>query len=86
MRRFSASVAVLLLGVVATGTGACSQAIGSSGKRAAADPAYAADLQTSLRSILAEMKVPGAVVMIRSPEKGDWTWAFGTRSIGGADR
>lgn len=49
------------------------------------DPAYAAPLAVALRTIVEEMRIPGAVVLIRSPSKGDWSATYGTRRIGGDD-
>ncbi|WP_212831759.1 serine hydrolase [Catellatospora sp. TT07R-123] len=46
-------------------------------------PAYAADLQTRIQSIMDAMSVPGAVVMITSPGKGDWTQTFGRQAVVG---
>ncbi|MEU8006350.1 serine hydrolase domain-containing protein [Catellatospora sp. NPDC049111] len=50
---------------------------------APAAPAYATALDARLQAIMKDMRVPGAVVMITSPEKGDWTKAYGTRTVEG---
>ncbi len=46
-------------------------------------PAYTPTLDTALQKIMKDMRVPGAVVMITSPAKGDWTKAYGTRTVEG---
>ncbi|GAB4052758.1 serine hydrolase domain-containing protein [Catellatospora paridis] len=66
--------------------GACGYTIGEPATwqtPAPATPAYAAQLQNTLQTIISDMRVPGAVVMITSPEKGDWTQTFGTRTVDG---
>ncbi|GIF96795.1 D-Ala-D-Ala carboxypeptidase [Catellatospora citrea] len=65
--------------------GACGYTIGepATWRTPAPTPAYAAQLQTTLQNIINDMRVPGAVVMITSPEKGDWTQTFGTRTVDG---
>ncbi|GAB4052407.1 serine hydrolase domain-containing protein [Catellatospora paridis] len=83
MRRFGASGVALLL--VATVAGACGQTISQHETPKQADPAapaYAAGLDTALQTIIKDMGVPGAVVMITSPEKGNWTKTFGTQALG----
>ncbi|MEA2610380.1 MAG: D-alanyl-D-alanine carboxypeptidase, partial [Chloroflexota bacterium] len=47
-----------------------------------ADPAYAADLKVALDTIVDDMQIPGAVVLIRSESKGDWSGTTGTRRLG----
>jgi D-alanyl-D-alanine carboxypeptidase len=47
------------------------------------DPPYARALQPKLEALVNEMRVPGAVVVVRSKELGDWTAKFGTRTLGG---
>ena len=49
------------------------------------EPAYAADLKPKLQQILTETLAPGAVVLVRSPELGDWAATFGTRAIGSSE-
>ena len=46
-------------------------------------PAYVAVLQPQLEQLLQELLVPAAAVMVRSPELGDWSMTFGTRTLGG---
>ncbi len=83
MRRFGVSAAALLL--VAIVAGACGQRLGEHEAPKRADPtvpAYATGLDTALQAIIKDMRVPGAVVMITSPEKGNWTKTFGTQALG----
>jgi D-alanyl-D-alanine carboxypeptidase len=51
---------------------------GSSSK----EPAYAATLQEQIPQLMEENAIPGAAVLIRSGEQGDWTSTFGTGTIG----
>ncbi|WP_239165333.1 serine hydrolase domain-containing protein [Catellatospora citrea] len=85
MRRFSASGVIMSLVAVTAFAGACGYTIGepATWRTPAPTPAYAAQLQTTLQNIINDMRVPGAVVMITSPEKGDWTQTFGTRTVDG---
>jgi D-alanyl-D-alanine carboxypeptidase len=46
-------------------------------------PAYASTLQPKLEQLLHELLVPGAAVMVRSRQLGDWATTFGTRTLGG---
>ncbi len=50
-----------------------------------AEPAYAADLKVALDTIVDEMQVPCAVVLIRSESKGDWSGLCGTRRLDADD-
>ena len=54
-------------------------------RTAGAEPAYAATLRPKLQAILTETLAPGAVVLVRSPELGDWMATFGTRAIGSSE-
>ncbi|QJY48465.1 serine hydrolase domain-containing protein [Pseudonocardia broussonetiae] len=48
-------------------------------------PAYAADLAPRLEALAQEMLVTGAVVLVRSPELGDWSTTIGTREHRGTE-
>jgi D-alanyl-D-alanine carboxypeptidase len=67
-------------------TGSSSRARASAGAAlaAGAQAAYASALQPKLQQIVTDTLTPGAVVLVRSPELGDWTAAFGTRALGSA--
>ncbi|BDX33656.1 D-Ala-D-Ala carboxypeptidase [Mycobacterium antarcticum] len=45
-------------------------------------PAYAEALHDELPAILRDNGIPGAIVLVRSREKGDWTATFGVAGIG----
>jgi D-alanyl-D-alanine carboxypeptidase len=50
------------------------------------EPPYAGSLRPKLEALVKEMRVPGAVVVVRSAELGDWSAAFGTQKLGGTQR
>jgi D-alanyl-D-alanine carboxypeptidase len=50
----------------------------------AAPPAYAATLAQRIPEVMKHNAIPGAVVLVRSPDRGDWSTAFGTGVIGRA--
>lgn len=87
MRRFTMSGALLSLAAVTTVAAACGRPVGGEywtrPLAAPTPPAYAAALEPTLQTIIDDMRVPGAVVMITSPAKGDWTKTFGTRTVDG---
>jgi D-alanyl-D-alanine carboxypeptidase len=45
-------------------------------------PTYAATLQDQIPRLMKEHAIPGAVVLVRSGDEGDWSATFGTREIG----
>ncbi len=45
-------------------------------------PDYTSTLTEKIPALMAENGIPGAIVLIRSPEKGDWKATFGVRKIG----
>ena len=51
----------------------------------AGSPAYVKALTSKIAKTLKQDAIPGAVVLVRSKEKGNWTAAFGTRQIGHND-
>jgi D-alanyl-D-alanine carboxypeptidase len=57
----------------------------ASGSASSGDPAYVEALQPQLDQLVADMAVTGAVVLVRSPELGDWTTTIGTRTWHGTD-
>ncbi len=85
MRRLRISGMVLSLMIMAS-AGACGQTVAGQNlwtNTAPTAPAYAAGLDARIQAVLKDMSVPGAVVMITSPEQGDWTKAYGTQAVGG---
>jgi D-alanyl-D-alanine carboxypeptidase len=76
---------LLLTGTVGAGAivAACTHRPQPTGATTAAQtPAYAARLNEQLPLVLEENGIPGAIVLIRSPDKGDWNATFGVREIG----
>ena len=49
------------------------------------DPAYAAAVQPELDRLMRDLAVTGAVVLVRSPELGDWATTMGTRTWHGTE-
>jgi D-alanyl-D-alanine carboxypeptidase len=77
------SCRVLLAVVVCALAVACGGAASSSGATKPAKlPAYAAKLRTLLPPAMKENAIPGTVVLIDSPSKGDWSQTFGTAVVG----
>ena len=78
------STAMLASACSATGTGSSSSLTqGDAALAAGTEPAYAATSRPKLQQIFADTLTPGAVVLVRSPELGDWAATFGTRTLGG---
>nr|WP_296770968.1 serine hydrolase domain-containing protein [Rhodococcus sp. (in: high G+C Gram-positive bacteria)] len=48
-------------------------------------PTYAATLEPIIQKLMTDNVIPGAVVVIDSPTEGNWTHAFGTRTVGGSE-
>ena len=62
-----------------TGSGTTSPGTGSSvTSSAGAEPAYAAKVTAGVEKAMKDNVIPGAVVLISSPDQGDWTGTFGT--------
>ncbi|MHA6782542.1 serine hydrolase domain-containing protein [Pseudonocardia saturnea] len=81
LRRRTVSVIAAAAVLTSTGCGASASAPAA----ATTAPAYAAALQPRLEALAQEMLVTGAVVLVRSPELGDWTTTIGTRTYRGDD-
>jgi len=45
-------------------------------------PAYAAALQTQIPEVMKQNAIPGAIVLIKSGDQGDWSAVYGTQEIG----
>ena len=50
-------------------------------KPKAKPPAYATELQSEIPQVMEANAIPGAVVLIRSRDQGNWSSAFGTKAI-----
>jgi D-alanyl-D-alanine carboxypeptidase len=62
-----------------TGSGTTSPGTGSSvTSSAGAEPAYAAKVTAGVEKAMKDNVIPGAVVLISSPDQGEWTGTFGT--------
>jgi D-alanyl-D-alanine carboxypeptidase len=48
-------------------------------------PAWAQAAQPQLEALAKDLVTTGAVVLVRSPHHGDWTWTYGTRTYRGND-
>ena len=73
-------LAVVVCALVVALAGVASN--GSASAASAKQPAYAAKLRTELPAAMKANAVPGTVVLIDSPSRGDWTATFGTAEIG----
>ena len=82
VRKARIACAVALVVVVATG---CTAPTTTESPSATAsdgpDAAYCQDMQPTLEGLADDMNVPGAVVLVRSPELGDCFLSFGARSL-----
>jgi D-alanyl-D-alanine carboxypeptidase len=85
--RTAAAIALLGALAVASCSSSDDDASGSKGTPtsapAAKPPAYATELQSEIPQVMDENAIPGAVVLIRSRDQGNWSSAFGTKTIDG---
>lgn len=65
-----------------TNTAATGSASSPAAAAPTAEPAYVAKVAESVRNSMQDNVIPGAVVLISSPDQGDWTGTFGTRTWG----
>jgi D-alanyl-D-alanine carboxypeptidase len=72
--------AILVLGVAIVL--AVSSASGATTSKAGGPPAYGKELKTLIPEAMKANAVPGAVVMIKSPSRGNWSHVFGTAVLG----
>ena len=77
-RRASPSVTALAWFGAATGAGC-----GASDRRS--EPAYPRNLQPRLDALIKDMRIPAAVVVLRSSQLGDWSATFGHRTTDGTE-
>lgn len=82
MRRTStllAASAVITLALAVTG---CSQTSDQpSPSPSSATPSYAQELSSTIPSLMTDNAIPGAIVLIKSPQYGDWSATFGSRAL-----
>ncbi|MEZ5185506.1 MAG: serine hydrolase domain-containing protein [Candidatus Nanopelagicales bacterium] len=48
----------------------------------ASEPAFAAALETQIPEVMKQNAIPGAIVLIKTRDQGDWSATFGTQEIG----
>jgi CubicO group peptidase (beta-lactamase class C family) len=90
MRQWPRTGVVITTVALATLTG-CSasreapSALPDAGSSAPAQPAYAATVSHAITAAMQADVIPGAVVAISSPTRGDWSGTFGTTTIGAND-
>jgi D-alanyl-D-alanine carboxypeptidase len=71
---------ILVLGLIfALGV---SPALGAAATKAGKTPAYGTKLQTLIPEAMKANAIPGVVVQIESPQKGNWSATFGTAELG----
>jgi len=57
----------------------------TSGSATGSQPGYVAAVSTAVGTVMKDNVIPGAVVLISSPDQGDWTGTFGTGTLGEQD-
>ncbi|MFI6777497.1 serine hydrolase domain-containing protein [Nocardia sp. NPDC050412] len=77
----AACMAAGLLFVTGCGTSTDSTGTSTQSTSPGAEPAYAAALRPVITTLMKDNVIPGAVVVVKSPKQGNWTAAFGTRTI-----
>jgi D-alanyl-D-alanine carboxypeptidase len=75
-------LAVVVCALVIAFAGVASSSGAKPPAKPAKQPAYAAKLSQSLPAAMKANGVPGTVVLIDSPTKGDWSATFGTAVVG----
>jgi D-alanyl-D-alanine carboxypeptidase len=85
-KNFAVTGRVLLAALVCALAVALAGVASSSGAKPAAkpakQPAYAAKLRAAVPALMKESAIPGAVVLVESPGKGNWSGTFGTAVFG----
>src|SRR5262249_44457316 len=76
--------AVVVAGLVPSACGADSSSAGPTTAPAKASSLPVDSLRTTVREAMSELQVPGAVVLVASPDE-QWLEAFGTRTLKGID-
>ncbi|MDC3728794.1 MULTISPECIES: serine hydrolase domain-containing protein [unclassified Rhodococcus (in: high G+C Gram-positive bacteria)] len=83
MKTLAASITAVAL----LATSACSSGDTESGTDPSstpadqAQPAYVAELESTIDQLMRDNAIPGAVIQIGSPDRGDWTGTFGTSTL-----
>lgn len=74
-------VVVAIVGMLAI-TSCASSSSSSSSTAVAKQPTYAKTLQQQIPKLMKAIAIPGVLVLIKSPGKGNWSATFGTAEIG----
>jgi D-alanyl-D-alanine carboxypeptidase len=84
-RRLGLATALAIIATAcSSGGGNSTASTTTSGTASRRTPAYVGTLRPKLAARIHELLVPGAAVAVRSPDLGDWSTTFGTRTLGGA--
>src|SRR4029453_7481709 len=76
----AAAGSMLLFGIGFGSSTSMGQAVATT--TVSGQPAYAAALQTEIERAMKANVIPGAIVLIKSRDKGDWRATLGTAEIG----
>jgi hypothetical protein len=82
----AAAAGLVLLAACGTSSSSDATSATSGASRSGTTPEYASELRPVLEDLVASMKVPSAVVLVRSSTYGDATFSFGSRVLGGTTR
>jgi D-alanyl-D-alanine carboxypeptidase len=82
MRKNHAVSGRVLLAVCALAVALAGVATSGAAKPAAKQPAYAPKLRAELPTLMKENAIPGAIVLVQSKGKGNWSGTFGTAVLG----
>ena len=81
----SASSSATASSSAAASQAAESSGLMTSGSATGSQPGYVAAVSTAVETVMKDNVIPGAVVLISSPDQGDWTGTFGTGTLGEQD-
>ena len=57
----------------------------TSGSATGSQPSYVAAVNAAVETVMKDNVIPGSVILISSPDQGDWTGTFGTGTLGEQD-
>ena len=78
------TAAVVVAGLVTASCGADNSSAGTTTAPAASSSLPVDSLRTTVKEAMSELHLPGAVVLVASPDN-EWLEAFGTRTLNGTD-
>ena len=70
---------------VTSSGGSSSGGSSSGGATDGAEPSYVPAVSTAVQKVMQDNVIPGSIVLIADPSKGDWTGTFGTGTLGEED-